>query len=300
MQKYRKQILLLVDAGVYFLVRLLTCVAQALPPRFAESFARGFSVVMTYIIPVRRRLVFANLRRAFPEITLQQQRHITRKMWEHLALMGIEATLARRKIHERNRWQYVTLEHIQPLLAQLNRPRPTIVVTGHFGNFEMGGFLLGVMGYPSYSVARTLDNPFLQKYIQEIRESTGQFLISKNEGYAEILQVLERHGTMAFLVDQAAWKRGYRVSFFGHPASTYKAIAILAFQFQAPMAVCTATRERGKFMRFRLTSSEIIDPQKLPESLATPFDLTQWYTHKLEEQIRVHPDQYWWLHKRWK
>lgn len=291
---------LLLDGCVYVVVRLLVCVAQSLPPEMVAAFARTMAFILTNVVPVRRRLVKANLQRAFPDLSPSERRSLIRAMWEHLFLMGIEVFLARRQIGSHNWWRYTTLENIPPTLAQLNRARPTILITGHFGNFEMGGILLGAMGYPSFSVARTLDNPFLERFVRECREATGQFLLSKNEGYNDILHALEHNGTVVFLADQAAGRRGQQVPFFGHLASTFKAIAILSLQYKAPIIVCSATRERGEFMRFRLNATQLLDPLNLPLDVTTPLQITAWYTRMLEEQIRRAPDQYWWLHKRWK
>ncbi|MGL4942756.1 MAG: lysophospholipid acyltransferase family protein [Thermoguttaceae bacterium] len=291
---------LALDWCVYIFVRLLVCVAQSLPPEMALALARAMAFVMTNVIPVRRRLVKANLQRAFPDLSPSERRQLIYAMWEHLLLMGIETFLARRQIGSHNWWQSVTLENVTPILAQLNRSRPTIIVTGHFGNFEIGGLFLGAMGYPTFSVARTLDNPFLDRFVRDCRETTGQFLISKNEGYDDILRVLEHNGTVAFLADQSAGRRGLMVPFFGHPASTFKAIAILSLQYDAPIIVCTSTRESGTWMRFRMHATELLDPRSLPKGVTNPREITEWYTRKLEEQIRRHPDQYWWLHKRWK
>jgi KDO2-lipid IV(A) lauroyltransferase len=159
--------------------------------------------------------------------------------------------------------------------------------------------------YPSNSVARTLDNPFLDRFIREFRESTGQYLIPKNGGSPEILQVLKGNGLMAFLADQSAGPKGCMVDFFGRPASTFKAIALLSLQFKVPIVICYSLRktdEQGNFepMQFVVYITGVLDPLQLPPDIQNIKEITQWYTHKLEEGIRKYPEQYWWLHRRWK
>jgi len=226
-------------------------------------------------------------------------------MWEHLFLMGVEIALAGRKIRDLNWRHHIQLTGVSPLLSLLHQDRPVILVTGHFGNFEMGGFSLGVLTYPSNSVARMLDNPFLNRFFKDFRESTGQFLISKNGGSGEIVRVLEHDGLMAFLADQSAGPKGCMVDFFGEPASTFKAIGLLSLQYEAPIVVCYALRrqnEYGEFepMKFNMHITGVLDPRDLPADIRNVKDVTQWYTKKLEEGIRIHPEQYWWLHRRWK
>lgn len=296
---------IITDYLVYLFVRILVCMVQTLSLKQGHAMSRFLAGLFTDVIPVRRRLLQENLRIAFPEKTVQEQRLIIRAMWEHLFLMGVEIALSRRMIRDLNWVQYIQLDGVSPFLSLLHQDRPLILITGHFGNFELGGFSLGVLTYPSNSVARTLDNPFLNRFIKDFRESTGQFLISKNEGYEDILQVLENNGLMAFLVDQSAGPKGCMVDFFGKPASTYKAIALLSLQYKAPIIVCYSLRRTdaaGNFlpMQFEMFITEILDPLDLPEDIQNVKEITQWYTKALEKGIRKYPEQYWWLHRRWK
>lgn len=159
--------------------------------------------------------------------------------------------------------------------------------------------MLGLLGVPTHSVARTLDNRYINDFLERFRGATGQHIVPKNGGYDQILEVLGGKGTMAFLADQAAGPKGCWVDFFGRPASTYKAIALLALEHDAPIAVCYA-RRLDRPMHFEMVVSDMIDPRDTDGQVATVKDLTQWYTHKLEEAIRENPEQYWWVHRRWK
>jgi len=294
------------DYLVYLLVRILFCIVQSLSLEASKAFARGLAFVFTQIIPVRRQLLHDNLHIAFPELNDHERHHIILTMWEHLLLMGVEVALANRKIRDRNWTEHIRLVHAEPLLSLLHQDRPVILVTGHFGNFEIGGFSLGTLTYPSHSVARTLDNPYLNRFIKDFRESTGQFLIAKKGGAMEITHVLERSGLMAFLVDQwAGHKEGYMVDFFDKPAATFKAIAILALKYNAPIVICYSLRNEDEsaafqMLHFTMHITEILDPLDLPPEIQNAKDVTQWFTHMLEAGIRHCPEQYWWLHRRWK
>ncbi|MDR0608544.1 MAG: lipid A biosynthesis acyltransferase [Planctomycetaceae bacterium] len=296
---------MVIDYLVYLLIRVLFCVVQSLSLRVGHTLARGLAWLFTYLIPIRRSLLHENIQTAFPEKTPEERQQLILLMWEHLFLMGIEIALANRKIHNLNWKSYIQLTGVLPLLSLLHQNRPVILVTGHFGNFEIGGFSLGILTYPSNSVARSLDNPFLNRFIKDFRESTGQFLVSKNGGAPDILRVLEHNGLMAFLADQSAGPKGCMVDFFGKPASTFKAIALLSLQFNAPIVVCYSLRkinENGEFepMNFEMFITGILDPLHLPPDIQNVKEITQWYTLKLEEGIRNRPEQYWWLHRRWK
>ena len=293
------------DFAVYLLVRVVFCIVQSLSLEAGKSFAKGLAFLFAKVLPARRELLHENLQTAFPKLNKTERNAVILKMWEHLLMMGVEVALARRKIRDYNWKDHIQLVNAEPLLSLLHQDRPVIIVTGHFGNFEIGGFSLGVLTYPSHTVARTLDNPYLNRFIKDFRESTGQYLISKNGGSPEIIKVLEGNGLMAFLVDQSAGRKGYRVNFFDKPASTFKAIAVLALQFKAPIAVCYPLRRRdasGEFrmLQFDMHITEIIDPLNLPPDIQNVKDITQWFTHALESGIRTCPEQYWWVHRRWK
>ncbi|MDR2172273.1 MAG: lysophospholipid acyltransferase family protein [Planctomycetaceae bacterium] len=293
------------DYLVYLFVRVIFCFLQSISLESGHGVACELAKVFTFLIPVRRRLLESNLQIAFPASTLLERRAIILKMWEHLFLMGVEVSLAGRKIRDLNWRRHIRFFGVNPLMSVLNQVRPVIIVTGHFGNFEIGGFTLGVLTYPSHTVARPLDNRYLNAYIKKFRESTGQFLIPKNGGSDEIIKVLSENGLMALLVDQAAGQKGYMVDFFGKPASTFKAIGLLALKYNAPIVVCYSLRrinKEGNFepLKFDIHISSILDPLKLPQNIKNVKDVTQWFTKKLEEAIKKNPEQYWWIHRRWK
>ncbi|MDO5553966.1 MAG: lysophospholipid acyltransferase family protein [Planctomycetia bacterium] len=288
------------DYGVYLVVRLFICLIQSLSLDACRVIASLLATVATSVVPIRKRLLEENLSHAFPELSRDERRLLIHEMWEHLILLVAEVAHAPRRVRETNWWHHVRLVDYDPVLKLLHDNRPIILVTGHFGNFEMAGYILGLLGYPTFSVARTLDNPWLERYLHEFREITGQFLISKNGGYDEILDVLRARGTMAFLADQSAGHKGVRVRFFGRDASAYKAMALLSYEYKAPIVVGYSVRRDKVPLQFDMVSVGIFDPEHPPDGVATPRQITQWFTTKLEEGIRRWPEQYWWLHNRWK
>jgi KDO2-lipid IV(A) lauroyltransferase len=293
------------DYLVYLLIRILFCIVQSWSLETGQKFARGAAFFFVKILPIRRRLLRENLQTAFPNMEDDQRQNLILAMWEHLLLLGIEVAHARRKIRDLNWTDHIKLVGAEPLLSLLHQDRPVIIITGHFGNFEIGGFSLGILSYPSHAVARKLDNPYLNQFVKEFRESTGQFLIDKKGGAPEIIRVLEHQGLLAFLVDQSAGRKSCMVKFFGKTASTYKAMAVLSMQFHAPLVVCYSLRQRDsanefKPLHFEMHITGVLDPLDLPPEIQNVKDITQWFTHALESGIRQQPDQYWWLHRRWK
>jgi KDO2-lipid IV(A) lauroyltransferase len=292
----RKNIL---DYAAYVAVRILICIVQAIPLDIGCKLVGLCAWLMNDLLHMRAKVVDENLANAFPELSPVERLQVARRMWEHLFLLVLEVAHVPRKIHETNWRRHINLRDVAPLMRHLISDRPVIVVTGHFGNFELGGYALGILGFPTFTVARNLDNPYLDHYLASFRAATGQHLIPKNGGYDQIEQVLSGGGTMAFLADQYAGEKGCWVQFFGRPASAHKAIALLALEHDAPVAVCYARRLGGP-MRFEMVTEGIADPRDARDDVGTVRDMTQWYSSQLEQAIRTTPEQYWWVHRRWK
>ena len=288
------------DYLVYLIVRVFICAAQSISLDVSQRFAETLSFLFCDILRVRGKLVDTNLSHAFPELSKKERKEIARQMWTHLFLMVAEVAHGPRQMHGLNWWRNVRIENGSKMFAALQADRPMILITAHFGNFEMGGYILGLLGYPTFSVARKLDNPYLNDFISSFRGQTGQYIIDKNEGYEDILTVLGQNGVMAFLADQSAGKKGAWINFFNRPASAYKAMALLSMQYDAPIFICFATRTDDRPMHFTMRMVDSLDPRELPPDVSTVQQITQWHASRLEEQIRLAPNQYWWLHNRWK
>lgn len=288
-----------VDYLVFLVVRVLIAIVQAMRLETAQRWARVLAWIFADVLRIRGSVVEENLQHAFPDLSAPQRRRLTRRMWRHLFLLVIEVAHAPRKIHETNWRQFIRLRDVRPLVQHLLTGRPTLIVTAHFGNFEVGGYMLGILGFPTYAVARTLDNPYLDRFVRRFRGATGQYLIPKNGGYDQILAVMARGGVISLLADQYAGRKGSWVKFFGRDASAHKAIALLALDNNAPVAAVYARRlERP--MLFEMACTAMTDPAAPDFQLGSISELTQWYTARLEDFIRQSPDQYWWIHRRWK
>ncbi|MBN2218240.1 MAG: lysophospholipid acyltransferase family protein [Pirellulales bacterium] len=286
------------DYLVYLLVRVLICIAQALRIETGRRIACWFAWLLGDVLRVRRDVAEENLRHAFPEWSDQRRTMVLKRMWEHLFLLVLEVAHAPRKIHETNWRRFVRLKNQDQLVRLLLTDDPTLIVTAHFGNFEVAGYVLGLLGFPTYTVARTLDNPHLDRFLNRFRGQTGQFIIPKNGGYDQIVEVLGRGGAMTLLADQYAGPKGCWVEFFGRQASAHKAIALLALEHHAPVVV-TSSRRLDRPLHLEMAITALADAQEV-RKMGSVGDVTQWYTSRLEAMIREAPEQYWWIHRRWK
>lgn len=287
------------DLATYAAVRLVICVIQSLPRKACERWARGLSEILANRVRIRRAVVRDNLRTAFPDMSPTDRREVARGMWEHLLLMVVEIAHANRVIHKTTWRKHLRIQGIEDFVRILWLDRPKVVLSGHFGNFELAAYLFGLFGFRIYSVARELDNPLLDQFVTDFRESRGQKILPKKGSAPDVAIVLEENGAIGLLGDQAAGPKGCWVDFFGRPASVHKAIGVFALSSQAPVLVCSATRRGGLFdLDLRLEGTA--DPAAGGPEVGDLQSLSQWYTTLLEEAIRREPSQYWWVHRRWR
>jgi len=283
----------------YLAVRVALSLIQAVSIETCAVVTGWLAWLAADVLRIRGRVVAENLRIAFPQQTEHERQAVVRRMWAHLLLMVCESAQIQRKIHETNWRRYVDVEGKREWILVANKPGPKVCVTGHFGNFEALGHVCNFWGFRTYTVARTLDNPYLDRLVARFRESMGQKLLPKSDSAGQADEVLQTGGILALLGDQHAGRKGCVVDFLGRPASCHKALALFALLNRTPLLVATCTRTTRP-MYFSIRMDDVIDPADNPPEFGSVEDLTQWYNDVLARRIRQQPDQYWWLHDRWK
>ncbi len=289
----------LTDWLSYLLVRFFVCLVQAVRPETCTVIARWVAVLACDVIGIRRRTVDENIRLVFPDLTPQQRHRLALRMWEHLLLMVCEIAQAPRKIHETNWRHYIDLHRHRDAVRYLLDQRPVVLVSGHYGNFELTSYVIGLLGFPSFSIARRLDNPLLERYVHRFRSANGQFILPTDGSSGQVDEVLRSGGTIALLGDQRAGPKGCWVDFLGRPASCHKAVALFTLISGAPLLVCYGRRIGGP-LNVKIGVEAIADPRHPGDHLNGVKELTRWYNTALERIILADPSQYWWLHRRWK
>jgi len=284
---------------VYLALRVVISIIQALSMETCDGLVRLLAYVLCDVAKLRAKTIDDNLKIALPSSTAEQRHKIARRMWRHLLLMGIEVIHAPRKIHDTNWRKFAFVRDRRAIVSSMLSPRPKIIVTAHFGNFEVAGYLTGVFGFRAHTVARAIDNPFVDAYINRIREAKGQFMLPKVGSAPQVGHVLAAGGLMVMLGDQHAGPKGCWVDFMGRPASCHKALALFTLVSKAPMIAVYCKRTGGP-MKFELGLAGLADPDVPSPELAGVKQLTQWYNEVLEREIRKEMHQYWWLHRKWR
>lgn len=303
-----------VDLAVYVAIRVVVCVVQAVPPALAFWLADRIAWLLYRYVPSRRRVAIENLNAAYPELIDNPDRahRLVRAMYKHFIRAAVEGLLLPRKLHVHNWRSFADLHPAVGLPAAMFSDRAALLVTAHFGNWELAGYAMGALGFKTYAIARVLDNPHLERFVLRLRQSTGQTIIAKKDDFDRLTAVMQGGGKVGTLADQDAGPRGVFVDFFGRPASTHKAVALMAIEFDAQLVVIGVPRvDRAAYRAgppvpgmeavfYAVEVEDVIDPREYAGRTDAVKAITQRYTAALERLVRRHPEQYFWLHRRWK
>lgn len=281
-------------------VRIVAMLFGIFPIDVNLRTARWMGWVWYKVMRRHRERAREHLRLAFgPSLSDREIADLTLKSMQQMTMMAVEELFIPRLITEWSWPRYITLKNVRQAMDVLIRPQGVILVTGHYGNWELVGFMLATLGFPLTAVMRPLDNPYLNRFLMDVRAKRGLKLLYKKGASASAGDVLHGGGVLGFIADQNAGHKGLFVDFFGVKASTYKSIGLLAMAHDVPIVVGCARRTSGKF-RYEIDCNRVIRPEEWKDKADPLMWITQEYTSAIERLVRVAPEQYLWIHRRWK
>jgi KDO2-lipid IV(A) lauroyltransferase len=285
----------------YAALRLWALIIGCFPIETNLKTARLMGNIWWLLLKRHRERAMDNLRPAlgdrYSEADLWK---IARRSFEHFAqLYLVEMVMTPRLINEWSWSRYVRLHNLGPALRELLGDRGVIMLTAHFGNYELLGYTIARLGLPLCAVMRPLDNPLVNEFLVWSREAGGVSLLYKKGATDSADEILDGGGTLCFISDQDAGRKGMFADFFGRPASWYKSIGLLAMRHRVPLVVGHAVRE-GRGFHYRIEVERIIQPEEWDDQQDPLRWITQTFAHALEAAIRRWPQQYLWVHRRWK
>jgi len=287
------------DWLVYVAVRMLVVFLSLFHIETNLRFARFLGRLLWRYYHRGRERALENLRASFPDKSEAWICETGRRSFENLVMLTVDILFTPRLVTKDNWRHYSRFTKAERIKWMMKEGKGMLIVTGHYGNFEIGGYMMGLFGFNGYSVARPLDNQYLNRYLYGLRQRRGLKLIDK-KGAARLLPEIARSGgTLGFIADQDAGKKGIFVDFFGRKASTYKSIGLLAITYNLPIAVGSCRRVDDRFF-FEFKSTRLIFPQDWADKEDPLLWVTAEYTKGIEESVREDPTQYWWVHRRWK
>jgi KDO2-lipid IV(A) lauroyltransferase len=236
-----------------------------------------------------------NLRAALPELSPAQIEPIICGMWNNLGRVAAEYPHLRhiRVFEAGGRVETRGLDHLDRALAAGRR---VVMFGGHLANWEIAAIAAGQYGLDIAQIYRAANNPLVDRMIARLRGSTGELIPKGAIASRRAVSALRRGGHVSLLADQKL-NDGIAVPFFGRPAMTAPALALLALRFDC--AVLPARVERLKGAHFRLTLYPPLDLPRSGDRVADVAALMRLVNETLEGWIRERPEQWFWVHSRW-
>jgi KDO2-lipid IV(A) lauroyltransferase len=283
----------------YLIARLLLDAFGLLPLRVALFLGSKMGRGAYYFSGRLRRTGDRNLELAFPELGQDKRRPLLRGCFESLGrLLGVFSHFA--NANPQTLKKMIDCEGLEHLEAARQSGRGVILFTGHVGAWELSSFALSLFGYPLSFLVRRIDNPKIETLIDRRRARLGNHTIDKRSAAREMLQILQAGGTLGILVDLNTLDReGIFVDFFDVKASTTFVLAKLALRTEAAVLPVFAPWDRQR-KRFLLKVDGPLSFERSGNDEEDVRRLTQLFTNVVERYVRRYPDQWLWIHRRWK
>ncbi|MFQ5330156.1 MAG: lysophospholipid acyltransferase family protein [Thermodesulfobacteriota bacterium] len=281
-----------------FLLQSITSLVNHIPLPLLQATGRGLGRGAYRIDRRHRDIALVNLRAAFGgEKGARELASIAVRLFENLGMNMMEFSkipwLKRSSLKG-----YVRCEGIEHLEKALKGGKGVIFITAHLGNWELMAAYYGLTGYPVDVVVRDIDSPLVNEFVRWVRTRSGNRVVPKRKSMRGLLRTLKSGGIVGVLLDQnVTWSEGVFVNFFGKLACTNKGAALLAAASGATVVPTFTVREgRGH----RIIIGHEIEVVKSGNRSSDVVENTARFTHAIEEMVRQHPDQWFWIHQRWK
>ncbi len=277
---------------------LVIRLTKAIPLSWRRPLFTFLAGAFYYLSRKHRLIAIHNLQRSFPEKSPMEIANIARSSYFNFALVAAEfADIP--DLNKDNLPEWITIEGLENYIEACKEGKGVLLFSAHFGNWEIGNAALAIITQPFVFLYRVLDSPFLERNITSVRSSCGNISLSKENAMRPIIRFLKKNSTICMLIDQnVAWYDGVFVNFFGREACTTSGLALLALHTNAPvLPVFTRRLPDSKYIL------EIGPKVEIARSGSRTNDVlinTQNFTKIIEEKIRQYPEQWFWVHQRWK
>src|SRR2546421_415395 len=282
----------------YGVARLVLAVFASLPLQVAMRVGASLAICCSWFAGRLRRTGARNLEIAFPELSIGERRRLLRQAFRNLGrLLGVFSHFSN---NSQGLQKLIVCEGLDHLKDARTAGRGVILFTGHVGAWELSSFALSLFGHPLSFLVRRIDNPKIEAMINRARTHLGNRTIDKRSAAREMLEILRAGETLGVLVDLNTLDReAIFVDFFNQPASTTFIVAKLALRTGAAVLPVFAPwdKERNCFL---LKVDSPLSIERTGNEEEDVRRLTQQYTRIVEDYVRRYPDQWLWIHRRWK
>ncbi|HTG91220.1 MAG TPA: lysophospholipid acyltransferase family protein [Pyrinomonadaceae bacterium] len=282
----------------YAAARIILSVVGALPFRQSIRLGRFFGLIAYLVASELRRTGEINLKLAFPQKTAEERRQLLKGCFESLGrALGVFSHFADPPESILSALEPSGIEHLDQVKAS---GRGAILFTAHLGAWELTSYGLSLLGHPVSFLVRPIDNPKIEEIVDRYRTRTGNKTLDKFSAARSMVKTLRSGEFLGLLIDLNALEdEAIFVNFFGVPASTNFMTAKLALRSDVPIIPVFAPWDKTR-QKFLLQVNEPVEFERSGDEEADVRELTTRLTQHFEDQIRRYPDQWLWIHKRWK
>jgi len=282
----------------YAAARIILSVVGALPFRQSIRLGRFFGLIAYLVASELRRTGEINLKLAFPQKTSEERRQLLKGCFESLGrALGVFSHFADPPESILSALEPSGIEHLDQVKAS---GRGAILFTAHLGAWELTSYGLSLLGHPVSFLVRPIDNPKIEEIVDRYRTRTGNKTLDKFSAARSMVKTLRSGEFLGLLIDLNALEdEAIFVNFFGGPASTNFMTAKLALRSDVPIIPVFAPWDKTR-QKFLLQVNEPVEFERSGDEEADVRELTTRLTQHFEDQIRRYPDQWLWIHKRWK
>ena len=286
----------------YVLVYSFYAFLNILPQELSLKIGRFLGLLFYKIDKKHRKHTLNNLKIAFPTKTENELTDIAIKFYKNLGMVFVEI-FRLNTYKESNVDDFVEsdFDHIKNIYGE----QGILLLTAHFGNWELLAKTFGLKGYKGNVLARPLDNPYIEKILYDLRTASGNKVIYNRENAVKnIIKALNEKEIVGFLPDENASKRiGVFVDFFGVKACTMPGMANIAAKTKLPVIPAFIVRIKGKggnYSKHRLIIEPPLDIKYTGDRKTDTMNILKLFNEKIEGIIKQYPEQWFWIHNRWK
>lgn len=280
---------------LYRLLVIVSAIGRRMPLRVGQFLGRRLGMLAWHVARRERRKALRNLAIAYPDWSESKKRETARAMFRHFGMSLFELAWMPNLTPELKE-KLTVIEGLDRVMEIIDSGRGVVTFTAHCGNWEWLCYITGMCGRPVSVLQRERDSPEMNRYITELRAKGGVTTIDRGSGSSArgMIQAIRRGGMLAFVLDQNIRTESVKVPFYGIPALTPIGPARIAIKTEAVAVI--ATNQRLPDGRHHVRFSEPIELKRDDD----PVALTARVTLAIEEQVRRAPEQWVWVHDRWR
>lgn len=286
------------DRALYAVLRAFAAVLGLLSWRSATNLAGHIGTLCYAPLGIRRRVAEKQIAAAFPEFSSREVKRVARESYRHLGRVAAETALLSR-LDTRSLLAHVEgTDGFELIAKRVAEGSGAIMLTGHLGNWELGGAAVAASGMPIDVVARLMGNSLFDEYLTRTRARLGMTVVRDRDAVRQTARSLRAGRVIAFLVDQSGLHIASSfINFFGRPAKTPRGPAVFALRLNAPVFFGVSIRQPDG--RYHIHVREIA-AERTGDTDHDVDAILNEYSRLLEHYVRETPEQYFWQHRRWK